>query len=489
MGYEASDEANPMSHSRRARPQRTHTAHLAWAGLAYLAFVIYGSLVPLAFKPMPLSDAIATFQQVPFLQLGIGSRADWVANLLLFIPLIFLWSGALSYGRSGLVQAVVSIFLLAAAVALCVGIEFTQLFFPPRTVSQNDMLAESLGGVLGIAAWWSVGPRWVRWYQGWHHAKAPSEFSQRLAWAYLFAVFAYGVLPLDLTISGVEIFHKWREGKLNLLPFASLPADPAYALYELATDVLLWLPLAFLWRLQPGRGNFQSWKMAFGAVCLLEGLQVFVYSRSSDVTDLFTGAVGAALGVWLAMRSGAAAEVGRASGSRLADAVPRRIHTSFSWWPLLSALAWVGVLVGVFWYPFNFHADGMYLRERLEFLSHVPFVAYYYGTEFRAITEVFHKTLFFAPLGAFLAWFVAGTPWMWRIYATFVSFSLIFGAPMLIEFGQMLLPEKHPDTTDWVLECLGGVIGYIAFKRISRALRAHPVPARPVSAHSTRARR
>ncbi|MDP2787098.1 MAG: VanZ family protein [Pseudomonadota bacterium] len=467
---------------------RSRPAHLAWVGMVYLAFVIYGSLVPLDFKPMPMADAVAVFRQTPFLQLGIGSRADWVANLLLFIPLTFFWSGALGHGRGLPARIVLSVFVVAVAVMLCIGIEFTQLFFPPRTVSQNDMLAETLGGLLGVAAWWAAGPRWVRWYQGWHQARAPSEFSQRLAGIYLLAVFAYGVLPLDLTLSGVEIFHKWREGKLNLLPFAGLPADPAYALYELATDVLLWLPLAFLWRLQPGRNSLKAWKMTFGAACLLEGLQLFVYSRSSDVTDLFTGAVGAALGVWLAVRSGSAGQMQRASSAQDATQSLRRIHDAFSWWPLAWAFAWLGALIVVFWYPFDFYTDSAYLRERLTFLSRVPFVAYYYGTEFRAITEVFHKTLFFAPLGALLAWFVAGTPWLWRIYAAFAAYMLLIGAPMLVEFGQMLLPDKHPDTTDWVLECLGGILGYIVFKRIRVALPQRQ-RLRPISPRSSAARR
>ncbi len=48
----------------------------------------------------------------------------------------------------------------------------------------------------------------------------------------------------------------------------------------------------------------------------------------------------------------------------------------------------------------------------------MPFEAYYYGTEFRAATEVFHKVVFFIPLGAILAWFVSrtalGLAWLWH---------------------------------------------------------------------------
>ena len=476
--------------------KQTGSGHLWWAGLAYLAFVIYGSLVPLHFKPMSLDQAIAQFREVPFLQLGIGSRADWVANLLLFIPLTFLWSGALGYRRGLPARVLVSMFVFCVAVALCLGIEFTQQFFPPRTVSQNDIFAEAVGGALGILAWWSVGPRWVAWYQGWHQAKAPADTAERLAWAYLLAVFAYGVLPLDLTISGVEIFHKWREGKLNLIPFAALPGDPAHALYELASDALLWLPPALLWRLSgkrraapgfpaslggrppqdgglgalnPGRGAFKVWKMAFGAVFLLELLQLFVYSRVSDVTDLFTGALGAAAGVWLAGR------LGVRHGGHAQAWTTARSTTTFSWLPLALALAWIGVLAAVFWYPFDFHTEGTFLRERMGFLSKVPFETYYYGTEFRAATEVLHKLLFFAPLGGLLAWFAAGLPWRWRSYAGMVSMLLLLAAPLGIELGQVFLPEKYPDTTDWFLESIGGVMGYVMFASIRSRMRiAHP---------------
>ena len=64
------------------------------AGL-YLVFVVYGSLVPLDFTPLPLDEAIERFRRIRFLNLGIGSRADWVANGLLMIPLAFLLCGSI----------------------------------------------------------------------------------------------------------------------------------------------------------------------------------------------------------------------------------------------------------------------------------------------------------------------------------------------------------------------------------------------------------
>jgi hypothetical protein len=51
-----------------------------WLALAYAVFVVYGSLVPLEFRALPLDEAWSRFQHMPFLDLGLGSRADWVAN-------------------------------------------------------------------------------------------------------------------------------------------------------------------------------------------------------------------------------------------------------------------------------------------------------------------------------------------------------------------------------------------------------------------------
>ena len=439
----------------------TARSHLWLAGLAYLLFVIYGSLVPLEFKAMPLDTAISAFRQIPWLQLGIGSRADWMANLLLFIPLAFIFTGALAHGRGIGFRLFASLFVLAAAIGLSLGIEFTQLYFPQRTVSQNDIAAESLGGVIGVVAWWLFGGRFLGGYESWLRVREPAAWSARLVWGYLAFVFAYNVLPLDLTISAVEIFHKWREGKLILIPFAGLPPDPALALYEVVTDALIWLPPAFFWRFSGGRTTARAWWLGFAAALVLEVLQLFVYSRVSDVTDLLT----AALGAW------AGALLGAWSGRRGIRPRPgTRTSVMDKWLPLLLAWAWLPVLMLLFWYPFDFRTDGAFIRERLTFLERVPFEVYYYGTEFRAVTEVFHKTAFFAPLGALLAWFVSGLPWMWRGYAAAASFLAIIFTALGIELGQVMLPGKYPDTTDWLLESLGGMAGYALFRLVRARL-------------------
>ncbi|MBN8764160.1 MAG: VanZ family protein [Thiobacillus sp. 63-78] len=448
----------------RAPPSRDSRSLLWLSALGYTAFVIYGSLVPLKFHALPWEVALARFGAIPFLQLGIGSRADWVANLLLFIPLTYLWMGAMTGGRGRLRNLFATLALVPAATALSVGIEFTQLFFPQRTVSQNDIFAETLGGLIGVLAWWLTGARFVDWLQAWRHDHARAALAERLAWTYLAGVVVYNVLPLDLTISLVEIFHKWRDGMVVLIPFGDLPHDPAMAVYEIATDALIWTPLALLWRLDGTRSAWRAWGMTLAAATGLEFAQLFVFSRVSDVTDILTAGLGGALGSVV--------------GGRLArrDAHHGTPLPWGTWLPFALAAGWMVVLLFVFWFPFDFRTDGAFVKDRLDFVQRVPFEVYYFGTEYRAITEVLRKTLFFAPLGGWLAWGVARQPWRWRGPLFAVAMLILVLMPALIELGQVMLPEKIADTTDWFLAWMGGLAGYAVTHRFLRAPRHAAAP-------------
>ncbi len=438
---------------------------LLWlTALVYTAFVIYGSLVPLKFHALPWDTAVARFAAIPFLRLGIGSRADWVANLLLFIPLTYLWMGAMTGGGGRLRNLFATLALVPAATALSIGIEFTQLFFPQRTVSQNDIFAETLGGLVGVVAWWATGRRFVVWLQGWQHDHARAALAERLAWTYLAGVVVYNVLPLDLTISLVEIFHKWRDGMVVLVPFGDLPHDPAVALYEIITDALIWTPLALLWRLDGTRNAWRAWGMTLAAATGVEFAQLFVFSRVSDVTDILTASLGGALGSFM---GGYVARREASAGRPLQWG---------AWLPFALAAGWMAVLLFVFWFPFDFRTDGAFVKSRLDFVQRVPFEVYYFGTEYRAITEVLRKTLFFAPLGGLLAWGVARQPWRWRAPLFAVAMLVLAGMPALIELGQVMLPEKIADTTDWFLAWLGGLAGYGVARRVLRAPRHAGAP-------------
>ena len=443
----------------RARPGRTL---LWWLTLGYSAFVIYGSLVPLHFQRQPLEAAWAYFQRIPYLDLGIGSRADWVANILLFVPLAFLWLGVLWPRRSRIGQAIVSGVVLLGGVGLSAAIEFTQIFFPPRTVSLNDIIAETLGTIIGIALWWSTGRRVMAWLAGWSEAHTPTGTTQRLLYGYLFLVFGYSVLPLDLTISVVEIYHKWREGKVLLVPFSAHYDSGAQRAYALLADTAIWIPAAFLWKLSSSHSARKIVLYVLVCATIIEILQLFVYSRVTSTTDVLMAGCGGLIGVALAawVRPGNDEPV-----------VPRSTDGGGGYvllW-ILAFAGWCGVLMIVFWYPFDFNTEWGFVHTRIAELKRVPFEAYYFGTELRAVTEVFHKTGFFFPIGAILAVGVAGIRRRWAVPAFLLhaaSGLIIAGVAAGIEIGQVFLPGKIADTTDWFLETLGGLLGYVCLRML-----------------------
>lgn len=440
---------------------------------AYLAFVVYGSLVPLHYVWVPWDEAWQRFQQAPFLNLGVESRADLVANLLLFLPLSFMMLAQTPAPRVGLARALAALLTALLCVALAVGIEFAQVFFPGRTVSQNDVLAEAAGALLGIGLYFGYGRPVLDWLSRWWLEQSTHRFSMLVLRGYLAAVLIYAVMPLDLTISPVELVHKLHAGRINLVPFAGLPGDPALAIYKLATDVLLWWPVGLLWRLN-GAAPLRAARNGLLAAAVIELLQLFVYSRFSSVTDIITASLGSLAG---------AACVSRAWLRR--DGVPEQgsATTRRMPWPSLW-LAWSALALAVFWYPFEFDASSDFVRPRLAGWAGVPFATYYMGTEYHALTELLRKVLMFMPGGLLWAGVVgAGRPRARRLRIV-CGVALTAGMAMLVEGGQILLPGKVSDLTDIVLEAGGGWIGLALGLQLGRApqdmrVDTGPLPAVP----------
>src|SRR5690606_13445018 len=108
--------------------------------------------------------------------------------------------------------------VVVALAVLSLAVEFTQLWFPPRTTSQNDLVAETLGGLIGAGFWLLCGQAVTHWLRT---CVASRERHSQLQWmlqAYLLGLLVYSVMPLDLTINPAELFRKYDEGKVVLLP-------------------------------------------------------------------------------------------------------------------------------------------------------------------------------------------------------------------------------------------------------------------------------
>ena len=441
-----------------------------FAALGYTFFVIYGSLVPLDFRVIPLSEAIIKFQNIRYLSIGAFSRADWVANIILFVPLSFLWmSAAMPRVKIRTAKiAIRAIVIFPCCVALSAIIEFSQFYFPPRTVSINDLFAETIGAFVGILIWICWGRAFLRWISDWEMVQTPFSLAQRLLGIYLGGFLFYSLMPFDLTISITEIYHKWKAGRILIAPLSFLGKEPVQMLYECTTEIGLWIPPALLWMFCSIQRAGNIWLKLIGIAVFIEFSQIFVFSRVTDIGDIILASVGSGIGVYCGsiLRRKFGIETAGISNLNL----PR-----ISIWAFGIVLIWIFVLVIMFWYPFDFYFEKHFIHDRLFHFAKAPLTTYYYSTEYRAITEVFHKVLFFLPLGISLSVaLLHGRGKLPNFILNFLGISIIVITALSLELGQVLLPNKFADISDCFFMLLGGITGFIGTQKIHQKISKAP---------------
>ena len=429
-------------------PDRLASARLLTVVSAlYLLFVFYGSWVPLHFVRLPLADALNQFSALPFLDQRIESATDWATNFLLLIPLSFLWAQRFLPDQRGFASVFTRIFLVTLGIGLAFALEFSQLYFPPRTVSQKDILALSLGVIAGSAAqfrWGAVVEDWLSML--WQHESHRVRVI-RLLHVYLLVLFVFNMLPLDLTLSLVELYHKWREGRVILIPFEGIKGGLFTSLYSIATDILVWMPVGIFLALERKSSLLRVAVTGLLLSAAIEVAQLFVYSRVSDTTDILLAGIGSVAGGILVNK-----------GRNLVGSL-RDVRAGF--WSLLW-LAWILVVLGVFWFPYDFDLSAATPGTAWAALTRLPFLMLYQNTEFRAVNELLRKIGFFLPVG--VLWALRNRSMGKEFFRTnrrFGEFLVIASLPLIVEGGQLFLPGKYADLTDALLEACGALLGIV----------------------------
>lgn len=449
------------------------------AALTFTALAIYGSLVPLQYEPLTWTDAVERFRQTPYLQLGVGSRADWVSNILLFVPLSYLWTGALTVDtRSPSWRWTACLVVVVAASCLSVALEFTQLWFPPRTVSQNDIIAETLGAIAGGVLWLATGQAATEWIRRYTSAARARQQMDWLLEAYLVGFVIYSVLPLDLTISSGDLLSKFREGKVTIVPFSDV--DSSWVdLYGLFRDIAVFIPIGLLlatWRVPAGRAvRSPAMTALYGTVLAvaIEFAQLLVLSRFTSSTDCVLGAIGTTIGGAMMSRW----HRNRHPGSAVAP--PSLAFRRFLFL-MGTAIVWAVIIAAIACAPFEVSGTREEWRARYEGFWTVPFASLYYGSEYNAVSEVLRKTLMFAVFGGLCAraLTVLSLPARVRWLLLGVALAAAAGLAGAIELGQVFMPPHVPDVTDVILEAAGALIGMVIVLRVT--LRPSSTPSPPV---------
>ena len=425
--------------SRNVGKLGTSRSVLWLTALLYSAFVVYGSLVPFDFRALPLNQAIARFSAIPFLKLDVGSRADWVANLILYIPVGYLLMGVwVGRSRSLLVLAVGAILSGLMVVGLAVSIEFAQLFFPPRTVSLNDLYAEWAGGALGMLLWPLAGRPlaglWHRYAQG--GPRAVRAALQGYVLVYLFLSF----FPYDFLMGAEEWRARLTPDKASWLFAGSCGLE---CWIKLVPEMLAAVPFGLLWASRPGRVSLFA-AAGFGVLLGLtvELLQLCIASGISQGASVFSRAVGVVLGASLP--------------SLFANWDSRRMRPWVRGGLLLATVPYAGGLAWLnHWFVASWGGANAAMT-RLANIHFLPFYYHYYTSEAVALTSLVFQFGLYAPLGAGV--------WLWYEGAWYRSrgggLSILMGmfAAFVIEAGKLFVPGQHPDPTNVLIAaCAAGL--------------------------------
>lgn len=436
-----------------------HRALRMCVAAAYCLLIVYGSLVPLDFQPLPLDEAVDRFKNINDLDINVHGRADLVANLLLYIPLGLLLAYSLAPRRSSYVLCGLAVLVAAAASAgIAVGVEFLQLWFPARTVSLNDLRAEIVGGIVGALSY--VGARALSSRFSFQSLVRHWSVS-RVGFAYFAGMLAFSLLPGDFVLSKDEFHAKLADGRVQLVPFAEVTLD-AFSVVRIALHVASFVPIGY-WLahlFQPinaggsirPRALFGALTAGAGVAILNELVQLAVFTRFSTTTAVITGTLGTTCGVALQMLTALDANSRPAwLRSVMEMATRRRTYRVAAF--LISAAIVVLMLA-----PFHV-ATAEERAHRWQLFRQPLFAAMYVSTEFAALTNILHKGLPFFVLGAAMARSTDPSPpkSAFAKAVVMVAYAALLGGG--IEVAQVYLDVHQPDLTDVLIYALAAATG------------------------------
>ena len=417
----------------------------------WVFFVVYGSLVPLEFRHIPLAQALESFANIPMLDIGLEGRADWIANGVLYVPVGFL-TAALLAGQGVGRRLLGSVLAVGFGLTLAVAVEFSQLYFPPRTVSINDLVAEGLGTVLGVVFAWrgTAGLVGLQTLLRGHWR----EVAASLVPAGALVVMLVSLFPFDLLLSSSELADKaggsfWGWVVAPVFLEESAVRQLARLLSEAAVLVplgALWARSALVWR--PAARAKVSLAVAFwlGASLglAIEIGQWFMASGVSQGLSIITRGAGWMLGAWLWNQR----EVWGIAQWR--SALRRFI------WPLvvlhLLAILILSGLGSRDWRSVDAAVARLFSGE----LRFVPFYYHYYTSEAVALQSLLTVAFMYAPIGL----------WCWALSLSARQAAwLAAGAALFVELGKLFPPTSRPDPTNILIAGVAAAVSALLLQR------------------------
>ncbi|OUS09348.1 hypothetical protein A9Q89_13375 [Gammaproteobacteria bacterium 53_120_T64] len=348
-------------------------------------------------------------------------------------------------------------------------------------MSINDLIAETLGGLGGIALWLFGRHRLLHLWQSFERGGQQSIVAMLSVYGLFY--FAQSLFPFDVVVSLDEL--KW---KLSSDHYALLLAGDGSSLFRalarLLGEVVAIMPLGILAALayagwgQSDRGSLRR-VLIVGLVLggCLELAQFFMASGVSQGLSVLMRAGGLVLGVLLGQ--------GLKSGG--IDFLARFIRqlTPLLCLPYVLALAALAGWFNEAWYPLSL------FTASLAEVRVMPFYYHYYSTEPQAMASLLANMAMYMPVG--LAIWAGAVQRVNRASrsadvsrprqgAVRITALVAAGLALFIELGKVLAPSKHPDFTNLLIGAVAAVLSYGFMRWLQDALaeRAETPLANPV---------
>lgn len=430
------------------KPRQNHT-FLIW--FCYLFFVAYGSFVPFNFNAITVDQAWEFLHQILRLEFGEMRGTDWNANIVLGIPTGFLTVQLLSDKFTKWPK--LFIFLLAGLISaiFIVLVESSQIFFPPRTCSINDILAQAIGCLIGLL----LAIKYSNWFNNFLHAifSSPEYLPVFLFDAYLVFYIAFALFPYDILLSGAELVQKAQGANSGWLLAEARLSSPFLTVLKFLIEILLTIPMGLYLGRRSGNQPIsvkQAILFGFFFGSLIEIAQFFIASGISEGLSVITRITGVCLGLllWRQRREWSPDRLARAIRHR---AIPLGIVYLLI---LLQTNGWFSHR----WQGIDVAISGW---DELHFL---PFYYHYFTTEAQALLSSVSVCLSYAPIGI-LIWSFKGKPVQ--------AFYCALLAAFIIESGKLFLQDMHPDPTNLLL---GGLASWAMIHLIEKLTRITALP-------------
>ena len=381
---------------------------------------------------------------INMLNIGVQGRADWIANGVLYVPVGFLTATLLAKENKTLGLAVIGSLLFSYALALAV--EFTQLSFPPRTVSLNDLIAEFIGGTLGAILAIRGAARFRLFYST--LMGKPERLATHLLKAYALAYVAFSLFPYDFVLSLSELNGKLNSDKWGWWIAQEAWTRGALRWAKLFAELLATLPLGWLF-MQQTRHRATLVPVFLAGMLLglvIEMAQFFVVSGVAQGISVLARTLGMLGGAILWQR--------RASlhFSTLAAALRRHI--------VPTAVLYMIALAAIHgWFDHRW-LDWESTSYKLLQVRFLPFYYHYYTTEQAALLSLSAVCLMYAPIGilTWASWFSATWAMLLGVFAATV-----------IEISKLFLQNQHPDPTNLFLAAFAAWLAATLLQRLAKA--------------------